>query len=106
MADPLPIACPHVPEAHTLYDREAAGFRAALWCRCHKVKRVSRRLHDTHGAADVEAQAWATQPVKPRVRKPAAPKPAPVIVPAIPADQAWVMYWRLICARHGHESRL
>lgn len=48
--------CPHAPEAHVVYDRLAAGYRAALRCGCGRVDVTSPRLHDGCAAAEAEAK--------------------------------------------------
>lgn len=123
--------CDGVLHAHVIYDKPAAGYRAQLRCACHAIKRTSKRLHTPHDDAEQEAKIWVATP--PRVRPPR-PSPAKVrteedrlctthgqinqgrrgpplgytFVPPTPVevDAAWVGYWKTLCARAGHESRL
>lgn len=51
--------CRGQTEGHVIYDREAAGYRAQVRCRCKLVNRVSPRLHEHVASAEVEAAAMA-----------------------------------------------
>ena len=57
MSAPLTIICTHQPEAHVLYDREAAGYRAELRCRCRKVRVSLGKVRDRVADAETDGAA-------------------------------------------------
>jgi hypothetical protein len=105
------IHCSGEVEPHVSYDKPAAGYRAELRCACRLVCRPSKRLHEKFVSAIREAKAMEVPAVRRRTRRKvvadierglaAARPPAPAAVNA-----AWISWWRDICARSGHESRL
>lgn len=104
--------CDHLVEAHTIYDREAAGYRAQARCPCRKVCLTSRRLHEKVATAEQEAKDMlvrrdreiarkkaARLATKRRIaeaiieRKAARAEAPPVIDPG-DEDKAWLVWWR------------
>lgn len=55
MAQKHRIHCDRLPEAHVVYDRYAAGYRAEVRCRCGLSKTTGRKLHERVVLAEAEA---------------------------------------------------
>lgn len=45
------LDCNHLAESHIIYDPYVPGFRAAVWCRCRKVKLCPPEPYNTFGDA-------------------------------------------------------
>lgn len=126
MPDHTAPPCHHDPEPHVIYDKAASGYRAQLRCRCRKLVLVSRRVRERVVEAEADGKAMLLSREQDIRRKhnarmaarQASVNPIPVMVVLIPpplvvepipllsAEAAWKAWWREVCARHGHASRL
>lgn len=115
---PHDTGCDRVLRAHVVYDRDR-GYRAQLRCACRARGRISATVHLRFDAAMKQARGMALTVPKKGGRSPGAATgrtahhhhPALRKVPMAPPtpaqlDAAWRGYWRALCARNGHESRL
>ena len=95
---------------HVIFQKADEKYRIALRCACGAAKRLGRYLYAKHAAAEDAIASIPIEKLFTQKRKRTAPPPArptPVVVaPDIPIKEAWVLWWRGICARNGHESRL
>lgn len=100
---------------HIVYRQEDDRYRLQLRCKCSASQRLGRYLYQGYQAAE---RAVATLPIEklftqkkgrtvPRpAGEPAIIEPPAVIAPDIPVGDAWVFWWRGLCAQQGYASRL
>jgi hypothetical protein len=103
--------------AHVVYDHETNIYRAHVRCGCYLLSQIDDTPHKRYLDAERAALALPllvtaaartprrrpgfTRGGRPPKKKPLPPAPTPIEV-----DTVWLVWWRDLMKRHGHESRL
>ena len=94
------VECDRVLRPHVVYDAAKGGYRAQVRCACRAKGRISTAVHLRF--VDARRQSHAMPIAAPRVHA-----VRRIVVPtSVQVDAAWVGYWRSLCMRYGHKSRL